>query len=256
MRSLAIFQDEFASALLAQHGDAPAWAAQPAFAVYRNTVMKACIDALEANYLSVARLVGRDWFRAAAAIFARDQLPADGVLMDFGEGFSAFLCGFAPAAGLPYLADVARLDRFWTEAHGAADALPVDAARLARLQPESLMECRLAPHPAARWAWFGEQPVFSIWQRNRLADADVPAVLDWHAEGALLTRPEHTVGSFAADRADCAFLDACAQGRGFGDAIEAALQADPQADPGAVLARLLHSGALTADLPHLSRSPS
>ena len=33
---------------------------QPAFAVYRNTVMKACIDALQANYPAVTRLVSEE----------------------------------------------------------------------------------------------------------------------------------------------------------------------------------------------------
>ena len=61
---LETFQDGFANALLALEPSvdcAPELAylvAQPGFAVYRNTVMKGCIDALQANYPAVARLVG------------------------------------------------------------------------------------------------------------------------------------------------------------------------------------------------------
>jgi len=247
MTPLSTFRDDFAAAVLAPQGEAAStWLAQPAFAVYRNTVMKACLDALEANYPSVARLTGREWFRAAAACFVREgKLPLDGVLLDYGASFADFLRAFAPAAALPYLADVARLDRLWTEAHTAADAAPLTASQLACLHPEALVASRIAPHPAARWAWFEGQPIHSIWSRNRQAEPGAGAqALVWRSEGALLTRPQHAVAWQPVGRAECAFLDACARGFALGDATEAAMLADPQADPGEMLARLLHAGAL------------
>ena len=100
--------------------------------------MKGCIDALQANYPSVARLVGDEWFRAAAAIFAREQLPAQATLLYYGEGFAEFLARFAPAAELPYLPGVARLDRCWTESHAAPDESALAPAALAGLAPGAL----------------------------------------------------------------------------------------------------------------------
>ncbi len=171
------FQDEFARALLVEDcaaaGFAPEiarLAAQPAFAVYRNTVMKGCIDALQANYPSIARLVGEEWFRAAAAIYARSNLPRHPTLADYGADFAGFLAAFAPAADLPYLPGVARLDRFWTEAHTARDEAPLDAAAVARLAPDELARTVLRPHASARWAWFDAQPIVTIWRRNRYPD--------------------------------------------------------------------------------------
>ena len=67
---LSTFQDSFSAALLGQAADAPwlsALESQPGFAVYRNTVLKGCIDALQANYPTVCQLVGDDWFRAELA---------------------------------------------------------------------------------------------------------------------------------------------------------------------------------------------
>ena len=109
MSVLARFQDDFAEALYDERAFAPADHA--AFAIYRNTAMRACLDALEANYPAVVCLVGRDWFRAAAAIHVSQSPPRDGRLFAYGADFPDFIEHFPPASGMPYLTDVARLDR-------------------------------------------------------------------------------------------------------------------------------------------------
>ncbi|MGJ4749098.1 DNA-binding domain-containing protein, partial [Leptospira sp. SA-E8] len=71
---LARFQNEFLHALY-HPADASVrmhrLSEQAGFAVYRNTVLKGCVDALEANFPTVTRLVGQDWLRAAALGYAR-----------------------------------------------------------------------------------------------------------------------------------------------------------------------------------------
>ncbi|RST56639.1 DNA-binding domain-containing protein [Variovorax sp. MHTC-1] len=249
---LAQFQDAFAKALFAPQDIADPvlrqLAAQPAFAVYRNTVMKGCVDALEANFPVVARLVGSEWFRAAAALHVAAAPPHDGRLMNYGSGFAEFLHNFEPAAELPYLPGVARLDALWCEAHAAEDAPVLDAAWLARCVPELLATLVLELHPAARWAWFDQQPVYSIWARNR-APGDDEEELVWQGEGALLTRPADTVVWRAITRAGCAFLDACAAGLPLAEAAERALAVDADADLAALLESLLRAGAFTERTP-------
>jgi hypothetical protein len=272
---LAAFQDGFAAALMAPDvavdgavADALEIArlvAQPGFAVYRNTVLKGCIDALQANFPAVSRLVGDEWFRAAAGIHARANLPRQPSLLDYGSDFPAYLAGFEPAAELPYLADVARLDRFWTESHVARDETPVAAAAVARLGAEALGRTVLHPHAAARWAWFDDAPIVSIWERNRAGatianggaslapDPESKSIageseglapdLEWRAEGVLITRPRGKVEWTALPKAGGAFLDACAAGRTLAVAATAALDADPRADLAALLALLLDAGA-------------
>jgi Putative DNA-binding domain len=62
--TLADFQDDFVHALLAtpdnMQPNLSTLTRQPGFAVYRNTVMKGCIDALQANFPTVLRLVGEE----------------------------------------------------------------------------------------------------------------------------------------------------------------------------------------------------
>ncbi len=246
----ARFQQAFVRALF--DPGAPAWgvAAQPGFAVYRNTVLGGCVDALQANYPVVAALVGRDWFRAAATDYARRRPPTDARLMVYGEDFGAFLAGLDRAADLPYLPAVARLERLWREAHLAADAPVLDARRLQTLAPDALPRVRLTPHPAARWQWFDDAPARSLWQAHQDADearrAAALAALDWRAEGVLVTRPHAPVRVAPAGRAACAFLAACAAGAPLSGALAAAMaETDAEAfDPANLLGALLDAGAL------------
>jgi hypothetical protein len=250
--ALASFQRAFAAALFAEPAECPdaglthdgvrRLALQPAFAVYRNTFMKACIDALAANYPAVVRLVGDDWFRAAAAVYVRRSPPTDPLLVAYGHAFSAFLAEFAPAADYPYLCGVARLDRFWTEAHIAHSQRPLDPEALATLAPEKLAALVLQPLPSARWHWFEDAPIFTLWTRNR-ADAPMEEVRDWHGEGALLLRPEAAVRWLPLSAGGCACLDACAAERSLAEAAQAAVCAAPACNLAELLAYLLSAGA-------------
>ena len=243
--TLAAFQDRFADALLSNDAAPGTLAAQPGFAVYRNTVMKGWVDALEANYPAVLRLVGEPFFRTAAAAYARLHPVDDPRLWCYGKGYADFLAAYEPAQALTYLPGVARLDRCWTEAHGAAQADVLESAPLASLMPAQLAEARLAPHPAARWAWFQDQPVYTIWRRNR-EPANREEPLQWQGEGALLLRPAGAVTWQALDAAGCAFLDACAARQPLAMAAAAALAATPDADIAALLARLFEAGAFSS----------
>lgn len=256
---LSEFQRGFAAALLGRSTDLPTWivevTAQPAFAVYRNGVMKSAIDALQANYPAIVRIVGEEWFRAAAAEFVRLDPPASPMLLDYGVHFADFLHTFEPAADLPYLPDVARLDRYWTEAHVALSMAPLDGAALAGLDPDALATAVLVPHPAARWQWFDAMPIYTLWRRNRTGES-IEDDLEWEGEGVLVTRPESVVVWHPLDRAGCIFLDACRAGDTVATAAQAVLEALPTADLGALLRQLLSCGALQSLQPsRQNRSP-
>jgi hypothetical protein len=192
------------------------------------------------------RLVGEEWFRAAATVYARAKLPAHPSLLDYGADFAQFLAGFAPAAELPYLAGVARLDRFWTEAHAARDEEPLAAATVTRLSRDELARTALRPHASARWAWFAECPVYAIWRRNR----DLPAAgmqdIDWRGEGVLILRPRDAVEHVGLCAGGVAFLDACAAGRDLGAAALQALERAPDTDLAQLMQRLLEAGSVAA----------
>lgn len=94
-----------------------------ALRVHRNTVLMGLAKALRLTYPTVAWLTGEEFFDQAAFAFASANPPRGACLSDYGDGFADFLEGYAPAAGLAYLADVARFDLV-IERCGNAHAMP------------------------------------------------------------------------------------------------------------------------------------
>ena len=218
--------------------------AAPGLAVYRNTVAKARADALSGLFPTVERLVGTDWFRQAALIFAEAAPPASAVLDDYGLAFPDWLVAFPPARDLPYLAPVARLDLAWSQAHRAPDAPSLSSRDTAHLAPARLFTARTGLHPSARLCWF-DWTVPTIWSANR-ADGDAPdAVWEERPEGLLIVRPAGAVTWHRLSHPQWTFLKACRRGDTLGQAAQDAFASDPTLDLGTLFASLLTMGALT-----------
>src|ERR1700756_5166315 len=106
--------------------------------VYRNNVTVSLIDALVAIYPAVQRITGTDFFRAMARFHVRATPPTSPLLFEYGRHFPAFIQSYEYAQDLPWLADVARIERAWLDAYHAADAPPLPTAALAEGPPERL----------------------------------------------------------------------------------------------------------------------
>ena len=239
--TLGQFQDAFVAALYRHPAaELAALTEQPAFAVYRNTVLAGAVDALCANFPSVERLVGHDWMHGAAAAYAQLSPPDDPRLIRYGAGFPDFLDEQASAHGLPWLADVARLDFDWAVAFSAPVDPSLDLAELAGMGATDLARCHLRPRRGVRWRWFPLHPVFSLWRHNR-EGLDWPPAQPWIAEGALLTGDADGVSHQPLDAGGCAFLDACAAGHALEQAALLAEKTQPDLDFNDLLGRLLQA---------------
>lgn len=243
MSTLAHFQDEFAEALYDESRDFPL-ANDAAFAIYRNTAMRACLDALEANYPAVVCLVGREWFRAAAAIHVTQSPPRDGRLFTYGDDFADFLAAFPPAAELPYLTDVARLDRLALESLVAADVAVLGTEHLAALDADALGARRLRMHPATR-LFAATTPAVTIWQASR-AGLAVSDDLVWQGECAVVTRADLAVVVMPVSASTLRLAEAIAGGASLAEAALSTIAIHPHAPIDLNLASLLQVGAFAA----------
>ncbi len=246
-QSLQHFQADFAAALASSDPAARPQGldgeAADRFRVYRNNFYHGVGQQLGEAYPVVRRLVGDAFFFATARDFLDTHPPRSRSLALFGVEFPAFLEGFPPAASLPYLADVARLERAWLEALHSADAVPLAPGCLT-VEDETLAGMRFAAHPAARIVT-SDFPIFDLWHANR-AHADAgPLSLQAVAQSALVTRPELRVELRALSPAQSVFVRALFAGDALDDAFEAATARDQAFDLSATFRELLAAGAFT-----------
>jgi hypothetical protein len=118
--------------------------------IYRNTFVGTLIQALRNTYPAVDRLVGAEFFEGACTVFIGAHPPQGAYLNDYGGEFGDFLAGFAPAASLAYLPDVARLEWAVSCCANAPDAPVVEPGALAGVGEDDQGLVRFRPHPAVR----------------------------------------------------------------------------------------------------------
>ena len=116
--------------------------------IYRNTFVTGVTKALRLSYAAVHRLVGDDFFAAAAGVFIAGNQPRSAYLDQYGAEFPEFLERFQPAAALAYLADVARLEWAVGQAIHAPDHEALALAQLAALTPQDQGRVCFVQHPS------------------------------------------------------------------------------------------------------------
>ena len=187
-------QQAFAPALLDGALDIPEGIVGPdglpapkRFNVYRNNVVVSLVEAVMDSYPAIAKLLGEDYFKAAARLFVAQHPPQSPVLIWYGADLAAFLESFPPLAAYGYLPDVARLEWAWLEAYHAADADILKPEHLASVPEDQLADLEVKLHPACRWIR-SEWPVFSLLSVNRF---DGQGGVDLNkGQDVLVTRPD------------------------------------------------------------------
>ncbi len=242
-------QDSFAAALLRPGSLVPAGVItargdidEARFAVYRNNVFVSLTNALARRFPVTERLVGADFFRGTARAYAADHKPTSPLMFEYGDTFADFVETFPPAASVPYLADVARLEAAWSDAYHAADASPLQPEDLARLDPEDVEGIVLQPHPAARLIR-SVHPIGSIWGAHQ--GTEPPQIGTRTAETVLVVRPDHDVSVHILPAGDASFAEALLGGEPLGVAAQAAVD-EPTFDFGRALIGLVSIGAFRA----------
>ncbi len=218
MQQLANRQREFAEALLDPTRATPPGLVGPdgetsakRFSVYRNNVVAGLIEALRANFPAVCRIVGEDFFREMARTFVQSERPTSPILLDYGAGFPNFIAAFEPATSLPYLPDVARLERARLEAYHARDAVALTLALLAAVPNDRVAGIRFTVHPSLRIVR-SLFPTGTIWGMN--VDDGVPSPIDFDSGGedVLVVRPGVEVEVRLMPPGGAEFLTALASG--------------------------------------------
>ena len=241
----------FAPALLDPERSPPASIAGPngkiarkRYNVYRNNVTVSLINALVAAFPATMRITGVDFFRAMARFHVRATPPTSPLLFEYGRAFPDFIERYDYARSMPWLADVARIERAWLDAYHAADEEPLAPQALASIPAEQLPGTVLTPHPATRIVR-SRFPAVSIFATNRI-DGPEGRIRKTEPEDALITRPGLEVIVRHLPLGGAIFLSRLIAGVTFGAAAEAAFADCPQFDLSTNIAGMIEAGAFAA----------
>jgi len=218
-------------------------AASKRYAVYRNNVTVSLIDALAATFPATMRITGVDFFRAMARFHVRATPPTSPLLFEYGRHFPDFIEGYDHARPMPWLADVARIERAWLDAYHAADAEPLPPQALAAIPPEQLADAILTPHPTTRIVRSRYSAV-TIFAANRV-DGPVTRIDASEPEDALVTRPGLEVMVRRLPPGGAIFLSHLVAGEPLGTAASAAFAGAPEFDLPANIAGMIEAGVFS-----------
>lgn len=215
------------------------------FAVYRNNVMVSLIDALADSYPVVQELVGEEFFRAMARVFAMAHPPRSPVMAFYGQNFAEFVQAFPPAASVPYLADVARLEMARVWAYHAADVPPLalEAVQAALADPAQLIRLQLTLHPSVH-VIPSAFAVVDLWAAHQ-GDINMASVDPDQPQNALVFRHALEVNTLELSAGVAPFVSALQAHQTLPDAASTAAELDPEFDLTQALTLLLRWQLIT-----------
>ncbi len=190
------------------------------FNVYRNNSAVAIAESLQAGFPVVSQLVGDEFFSGMASVYMQTDLPKTPVMLKYGENFPEFIANFEPARSIPYLADIAKLEWYWTQSYNAADANPIGIEKLAEIPQDQISDVTLQFHPSFNLIK-SEFPVLSIWSaHNEENTSEILENLDFTPEQGFIVRPEFEVNVIITDITLYNFMENISSGKTLGEAIE------------------------------------
>lgn len=119
-------------------------------AVYSNAYAGRLIEALEANFPAVAKLLGDTDFRELATEYIAAHDSRFFSIRYYGHALTQFLATNARYRPVPFLADLARWEWMMNEVFDAADAEALEMEALAYKSPGDWGAMRFSFHPSVR----------------------------------------------------------------------------------------------------------
>jgi hypothetical protein len=237
-RSLVAGEDSIAAYVLAD-----GFAREDRLGIYRNTFIGTLTAALRVSFPAVHSLVGVPFFETAVRLFIEERPPRSAYLNDYGEAFPHFLDRYVPAASVPYLPEVARLEWAVNSALHAIDVEPLDLSRLSGLDPADQSNVAFVRHPSIGLVR-ARYPVDAIWRAVLDQDEAAMASIDLEAGPAwlLVERGESEVKVTRCSEPAWQFASALFASHALQDAIDAS----PDIDAPILLADHLAAGRIIA----------
>jgi hypothetical protein len=203
---------------------------QNRFNIYRQGLFSKLRASLESNYPGVWKLLGEECANQVAYEYVslRENIPREGSLNNWGDGFSDFLETLESLRDLPYLKDFARYEWLTSVSLGAPHGVPLEADALQQIPEEALgfVMIEFLPSVILYQSTYPLDKILDI-----ANNPDAPEwVLSLKTTSVLILRPQHKVLSFWIESDLYLFLDLLNQANSLSDAVESVLIEYPDFD--------------------------
>ena len=184
---------------------------------YRLTLSAALIDI----YPVLMSFVGHEWLEAALKKFVLEYPPQDACLSGYGGKLADFLKGFEPAAAMPYLVDIARLEWAIYDCQNAKEDKVLSAQEWHDIAGTGIQNQSLQFVQAHQFI-SSDYPLLDLWQAGSGLEVDGEIDLSSGGVRLLVIRPHTEVVLFALKEDEYAFLRSLQKG---GSIVAASLAA-------------------------------
>lgn len=203
-------------------------------AVYAHGYRARLRQALEDVYPALRHLLGETEFSTLAAAYAARHPSRHYNLSRAGERVPEFLAGWTLTSRLPFLPDLAALERLVSRAFHAPERPPRDLSGLAGLSPGDWEQLRFTFQPSVgvlSSAW----PVLDLWQARAQPRDAIDIKVDGRAQAVLVYRQGVEVTCEAIEPSLYALLSRTLEGAPLGEACAHAVAQAP-VEPSAIQA--------------------
>ena len=138
------------SAIEAHIADTPPLTTEARLAIYRHAYVARLIEALQNYYPVLYQILGDEDFEALGAAFVRTHPSVHRSIRWYGQEVAAFLRVELPFAEQPILAEIACFEWRLAESFDSADAVVLDRAALASVEPAEWADLTFRFHPSVQ----------------------------------------------------------------------------------------------------------
>lgn len=165
----------------------PAGSIERRWTIYRNAYVVRLAQAIEDDYPAIARITGADAFRALCRRYVTAFPPHSYDIGRAGERLADYLPGDPIATDLPFLSDLARLERALVEAMVSPDHETLHWDEVVAMPADTFAETPLPLAPATRLLdspW----PLAALWLAKDQPNHTIDIPLQGHPAVILVTR--------------------------------------------------------------------
>jgi hypothetical protein len=157
------------------------------WAIYRNAYLVRLAEAIENDYPAIERITGHDAFQGLCRRYVMEFPPHSHDIGRAGERLADYLPTDPVTTALPFLPDLARLERALADAMVSADVESLQWEEISGMPVERFATLPLCPAPAtvlieSRW------PVPSLWLAKDQPNDAIDIALEGHPSVILVTR--------------------------------------------------------------------